>query len=105
MGHPSVVVLCRAEAMDVWATRPPICRSIVSSGGDGCVGHPSPIPFQKLGEFNSILSDCYNGFHKGTGGKVVEFFSLLALTSADKDYVKNDMDVLFVTTTKTAGTS
>jgi hypothetical protein len=43
-------------------------------------------------QFNNLLSDCYNGVHKGTGGKIIQFFSLLSLTSIDKDYVRNRWD-------------
>ena len=42
MGHPPVVLLLRAEAMDIWATRPPAAAETNAATGGTCflVGKP-----------------------------------------------------------------
>jgi len=47
MGHPSVVVLCRAKSMDVWATRP-IYNSIFKATTTTGNGHTvEALPIEK----------------------------------------------------------
>ena len=66
-----------------------ILNPILDATGE--TGFPTPQEW-----FKQRTLGCYNGFHETTIGKVVEFGSILALTSLDDQYKENRKDWLLL---------